>query len=251
MISKGAFGYIIGNKKRIMDVDKDADLLWQILVREIYVLMKHFQSKENLLEAFNKIKTTKCNPKQIDKEKFNLFTNLESSNTDWTTILYYCQASYINILESGYIVQQNKNNKNNNEKIFVIDFNKDKVLYYSKDLDGKTKIIETASLEEIMNYEEMPTKSYSVIIEEMYTKFTDFYEKYSKIEQELQNLDKLKIIAKNQNAINIEEKLNKLIDDMNWEKKKLHKSRKVFYDRLKSLDLIEEPTKEEEEEESK
>jgi hypothetical protein len=48
MVTKGAFGYIIGKKKRIMLVNDDADLLWQILVREIYVLMKRFVTKEDL-----------------------------------------------------------------------------------------------------------------------------------------------------------------------------------------------------------
>ena len=52
MVTKGAFGYIIGKKKRIMIVNDDADLLWQILVREIYVLMKHFVTKEELQKAF-------------------------------------------------------------------------------------------------------------------------------------------------------------------------------------------------------
>ena len=45
MGTKGAFGYIIGRKKRLMQVKNDADLLWQVLVREIYILMKHFCPK--------------------------------------------------------------------------------------------------------------------------------------------------------------------------------------------------------------
>jgi hypothetical protein len=68
--------------------------------------------------------------------------------------------------------------------------------------------------------------------------FADFYEKYEKIETELINLKKLKDISKTQNAVNIEEKVNKLIDDMNWEKKKLNTNRRVFYHRLKALNLI-------------
>lgn len=239
MGAKGAFGYIIGRKKRIMQVKNDADLLWQVLVREIYVLMKHFQTKESLINAFEKIKTTKSLPKQTDIEKFRMFTNLETqSNTtkDWSTILYHCQSSFINILEAGYIV----NDCNENGLIFILDFNKEKVNYYSRDLNGKITNIETASLEEIMNFDEMPIKSYIEIVEEMKTSFTDFYDKYLKIEEELQKLKKLKDVAKIQNAANIEDKVNKLIDDMNWEKKKLNSSRRFFYYRLKALDLIEE-----------
>jgi hypothetical protein len=37
-------------------VNDDADLLWQILVREIFILMKHYKSIEALKEAFLKIK---------------------------------------------------------------------------------------------------------------------------------------------------------------------------------------------------
>ena len=239
MITKGAFGYIIGKKKRIMEVKKDADLLWQILVREIYVLLKHYQTKENLQNAFEKIKTTKCAPKKIDLEKFKMFTDLESianNNNDWSAILHYCQASYINILEAGYIINQHEERG----KIFILDFNKGAVVYYNKDFEGKHKTIQTATLDEIMIFDDMPVKTYSEIVTEMRTNFDDFNEKYVKIEEELKNLMKLKMVSKTQNAANIEDKVNRLIEDMNWEKKKLHKSRRVFYERLKVLDLIDE-----------
>lgn len=239
MGTKGAFGYIIGRKKRLMQVKNDADLLWQVLVREIYVLMKHFQTKEALMNAFEKIKTTKSLPKQTDIEKFRIFTNLETQANvakDWPTILYYCQSSFINILEAGYMI----NDCNENGLIFIIDFNKGKVNYYSRDLNGKITNIETATLEEIMNFDDMPIKSHTEIVEEMKTSFIDFNDKYLKIEEELQKLKKLKDVAKTQNATNIEDKVNKLIDDMNWEKKKLNSNRRFFYYRLKALDLIEE-----------
>ena len=50
MGTQGFFGYIIGKKKRIMQVQCDADLLWQILVREIYILMKHFKAIKESIE---------------------------------------------------------------------------------------------------------------------------------------------------------------------------------------------------------
>lgn len=237
--TKGAFGYIIGRKKRLMQVRSDADLLWQVLVREIYILMKHFQTKEALMNAFENIKTTKSLPKQTDIEKFRIFTNLETQSNatkDWTTILYHCQSSFINILEAGYIV----NDCNEHGLICILDFNKGKVNYYSRDLNGKITNIESTTIEEIIIFDEMPIKSYTEIVEEMKTSFADFYDKYLKIEEELQKLKKLKDHAKTQNAANIEDKVNKLIDDMNWEKKKLNSSRRFFYYRLKALDLIEE-----------
>lgn len=239
-MTRGAFGYIIGKKKRIMYVQKNADLLWQILVREIYVILTHFKSKQAVIEAFEKIKTIKGSPKTKDIEKFRIFTDLEAqqqnqARENWTHILHFCQSSFINILEAGYILNQH----DENGLIFMLDFNKGAVQYYRKELDGKKVPIQTATLEEIMNYEEMPTKTYEEIVTEMRQNFEDFYEKYSKIEQELKNLLNLKIISKTQNAANIEDKVDRLIDDMKWEKKKLNSNRKVFFNRLKDLDLIE------------
>jgi hypothetical protein len=236
-MTSGAFGYIIGKKKRIMYVQKNADLLWQILVREIYVIMKHFKTKEEMQKAFEKIKTIKFTPKKTDIEKFRIFTNLECTNpTDWSAVLHYCQSSYINILEAGHIVNQQEENG----LLFIIDFNKSAVNYYRKELDGKKTPIQTATFEEILQFEEMPAKTYDDIVSEMRENFAVFYEKYVKIENELKNLQNLKMISKNQNAANIEDKVDKLIDDINWEKKKLNSQRKVFFHRLKALDLIEE-----------
>jgi len=238
-MSQGAFGYIIGKKKRLMSVQKNADFLWQILVREIYVLMKHYGTKEKLLEAFENIKTIKGAPKIKDIEKFRIFTNLENQNQSrntWVDILHFCQSSYINVLEAGYMLNQQEENG----LIFILDFNKGTAYYYKKELDGKKIPIQTATIEEIMHFEDMPTKTYTEMVTEMRSNFGDFYEKYAKIEKELKNLQNLKIISKTQNAANIEDKVDRLIDDMIWEKKKLNGIRKVFLNRLKDLDLIEE-----------
>ena len=58
------------------------------------------------------------------------------------------------------------------------------------------------------------------------------------VASELEKLHRLKAEARNQGAANIEEKLDKLIDDMQWEMKELHMGRRLFYHRLKALDLI-------------
>jgi len=236
MSYQGIFGYIIGKKKRMMYVKNDANLLWQILVREIYVLMKHYKTKESLLEAFETIKVTKPTPKEKEKEKCKMFTDLEESPNDWYSLLYYCQSSFINILEAGYIINQTIEVGN----IFMLDFNKGIARFYNKELNGKIKELNTASIDDIMEFDDMPTKSYTKIVTEMNTQFADFYDKYSKVQAEI---DKINIIisqAKQQCSYNIEEKAKKLLDDMLWERKKLIKERRVFYHRLKALDLIEE-----------
>jgi hypothetical protein len=235
MGTQGVFGYIIGRKKRIIHVQYDADLLWQILVREIYVLMKHYGSKEALQTEFEKIKTIKGVPKKEDIEKYKIFKEFENENDEWSTLLRYCQSSFINILEAGYIINQ----KEEYGECFMLDFNKGSVSFYGKKHDKKDEIIETATIEEIMEFDDMPTKTYTEIVSEMNERFIIWYDKFSKVKDELDKLDTLKKEAKRQGAANIEDKVDKLIYDINFQKKELNRTRRTFYHRLKALDLIE------------
>jgi len=224
-----------------MYVKNDANLLWQTLVREIYILMKHYKTKEALKDAFEAIKPTKVKPKarKEDKERCKVFTELESieeNPDDWNTILRYCQGSYINVLESGYIVNQ----PNELGKVFMMDFNKGVARFYKTDLNGKTRELNVATIEEIMNFEEMPTKSYVELVTEMNKHFAQFYEKYSKVQEEIDKINVIISKAKNQCSFNIEKKAKHLLDGMVWERKKLILERRVFYHRLKALDLIDE-----------
>jgi len=237
MVNQGVFGYIIGKKKRMMYVQQDADLLWQILVREIYILMNHFKTIDLMKEAFEKIKTinNKSKPKPSDIEKCKQFA--EFPINDWTSLLRYCQSSYINLLEAGYII----NEPDELGEIFILDFNKGVVNHYRKDLNGKSKQIQTSTIEEIMEFDEMPiTKTYTEIVTEMNTEFIEYYKKYIKIEEEINKLLQLKTNAQQQGAMNIELKVINLLHDMNSEKNKINVERRVFYKRLNALDLIEE-----------
>jgi len=235
-MTQGFFGYTIGKKKRVMRVQQDADLLWQILVREIYILIQYYKTKQQLKEALENIKVTKSKPKPSDIEKCKIFTDFEKNQEDWQKYLHYCQSSYINILEAGYIL----NETNEIGYVFMLDFNKGSVIYYRKDIDGKIKQLQTATIEEIMEFDEMPTKSYTEIVSEMKTEFNAYYKNYIKIEEEINKLVKLKNNAREQCAVNIELKVDSLLDDMNSEKTKLNMGRRVFYHRLEALDLIEE-----------
>ena len=235
MGTQGVFGYIIGRKKRIIHVQYDSDLLWQILVREIYILMKHYGTKEALQTEFEKIKTTKGTPKKEDIEKYKIFKEFENENDDWWSLLRYCQSSFINILEAGYIINQ----KEEYGQCFILDFNKGSVSFYGKSHDNKNELLETATIEEIMEFEDMPTKTYTEIVSEMNERFIIWYDKFVKVKDELDKLDILKKGAKKQGAANIEDKVDKLIYDINFQKKELNRNRRVFYNRLKALDLIE------------
>jgi len=235
METQGVFGYIIGRKKRIIHVQYDSDLLWQILVREIYILMKHYGSKEALQSEFEKIKTIKGVPKKEDIEKCKIFTEFENDSDDWHTLLRYCQSSFINILESGYIINQ----KEEYGQCFILDFNKGSISFYSKRNGNKDELLETATIEEIIEFEDMPTKTYTEIVGEMNERFIIWYDKFVKIKDELEKLYILKKEAKKQGAANIEDKVDKLIYDIEFQKRELNRNRRVFYHRLKSLDLIE------------
>ena len=104
---------------------------------------------------------------------------------------------------------------------------------------NKDELLETATIEEIMAFEDMPTKTYTEIVSEMNERFIIWHDKLSKVKDELEKLDILKKEAKKQGAANIEDKVDKLIYDINFQKKELNRTRRVFYHRLKALDLIE------------
>ena len=240
MIKQGSFGYKIGRKTKLMRVDEDADLLWQICVREIYVLMKHYKTKEDLQKAFETIVVAKNKPNFGQTQQCKCFTDFENNDDDdwnWSALLRYCQSSFINILESGHILNE-KNHVYGH--IFLLDFNKGEVSFFYKDCDGKDKEIDSAKIEEIMDFEDMPSKSYIEIVAEMRDRFAVFYENITKVRTEIEKLNKLLAESKRQGAANIEEKVDKLLYEMKIEERKLNAGRRVFYNRLKMLDLIEE-----------
>jgi hypothetical protein len=238
MIIKGMFGYIIGRKKRMMYVENDADLLWQILVREIYVLMKHYKTIDSLQGAFEKIKTTKSTPKKSDITKYKIFTKTiphDKVEEDWYNLLHHCQSSYINILEAGHII----NEAEERGLIFMLDFNKATVRYYNKDFNGTIQELMSATIEEIMEFDEMPTITYAEIVNEMNDQFQIYSTSLTTIEKEIDKINSVINEAKKQCSHNIEEKARKMLDTVTQQRTKLNLERRVFYYRLKALDLIE------------
>uniref|UniRef100_A0A6C0IDQ7 Uncharacterized protein n=1 Tax=viral metagenome TaxID=1070528 RepID=A0A6C0IDQ7_9ZZZZ len=251
MVTPGTFGYLIGKKKRIMHVTDDADLLWQILVREIYVLMKYYKSKELLKDAFEKIKVVKSNknPTNLQQEQCKMFTNFaltqekekeKEKEQGWNKILHFCQSSYINLLEAGYLIKEDQDQESG--LTFMLDFNKGEVRYYYKKNtnNNNIKILQSATIEEIMDYEEMPIKSYTDIMSEMREQFDTYYTAFKKIQNEKEKILELIKDAKAQNAINITDKLQTLLEEQLLEERTLNLSRRMFYNRLKALELIEE-----------
>lgn len=240
METYGTLGYIIGRKKRMMYVYYDVDLLWQVLVREIYVLMKHYGSTEALKTAFDAIKITKGNPKISDINKLQIFSDLNEtneSNKNWENLLRYCHGSFINILESGYVLNQ----KNEKGTVFLLDFNKNCVIFYDNKTVTKMNNIEynSAKIEEIMEFNDMPTKTLTEIITEMNERFQKSYKKIIIVDNEIKKIkeiiNKTKEMGGEQNII---QKANILLDNMDWERKKIIIDYRFFYYRLDSLNLI-------------
>jgi hypothetical protein len=201
-------------------------------------MMNHYGSIDAIETAFKSVKSVKVAkpPTTSDIENCKIFKDFQSLPPDsWQTLLYHCQGSFINILVSGYI----SNEKEEKGLVFLLDFNKKIVKYYDKEERDKP-CVAMATIEEIMEYEDMPQKSYIDIINEMRERFNIWYDKYSKVNEELQKLYDLKAKTQTQCARNIEEKVDRLIDDMKNEKEKLLNNQRVFYNRLKMLDLIEE-----------
>ena len=243
MGTQGSFGYKIGRKIRLMHVQYDADMLWQILVREIYVLMKHYGSIESLREAFINLLDAKNKPKSEAIEKCKIFTDLQVSykNTDdWYCLTRHCQHSFINILESGYFL----NNGKNSGLVFILDFNTNSVRFYGKDWEKKETEYEKATIDEIMEFEDMPTKTYMEIVTEMRERFENYDKQVKEVDLEIERINN---IIKKANELggdeNVIYKAKQLLDEMVWEKKKLEMKYRFFYHRLDALNLIDHETK--------
>lgn len=241
MVIQGSFGYKIGRKIRLMFVQHDADLLWQICVREIYVLMKHYGSIESLKQAFEDLKQAKTNSKPTPTiiEKCKPYTDLHilttHSNDDWANITKFCQHSFINILESGYFL-------NNGEKTgltLLLDFNTNSVKFYQTNKDKTEKVLETATIDEILEFDDMPTRTLTEIINDFKQRFTKYEEKFKEVNTEISKIqsiiEKAKELGGEQNII---QKAKSLLDNMEWERKKLEMDYRYFYHRLDALNLI-------------
>ena len=234
----GSFGYKIGKKIRLMQVDSDADLLWQICVREIYVLIKNYGSVSALKEQFDNLKDAKGKPK---KDMSKIYSNFNIENEEWSHILRFCQHSFINVLDSGYFL----NNGIKHGLVFILDFNTNEVIFNAHNWNPQTKkydnIIEynKVTIDEIMEFEDMPTKSMTEILTEMKDRFSLFQDKLNKIQIEKDRIqgiiNKAKELGSDRNIL---ERAKKLMDDMDMEKRKLELQYRFFYHRLDALNLI-------------
>jgi len=245
MGTQGSFGYKIGRKIRLMHVQYDADMLWQTCVREIFILIKHFGCIDLLREAFKKLKEAKNNPKPEAIEKCKPYTDLTvsyRSTSDWYCLTRNCQHSYINILDSGYFL----NNGDKSGKIFLLDFNTNSVRFYGVvwvkngvDWEKKEEEYERATIDEIMEFVDMPTKSYTEIITETRERAEKYFEKLKAVDEEIERLKILKKKTKELGAtLDMIQQASTLLLNMENERRKLEWDYRYFYHRLDALNLI-------------
>ena len=239
MRTQGSFGYKIGRKMRLMSVQYDADMLWQTCVREIFVLMKHFGSVDLLREAFENLHQSKNKPKPDAIEKCKPYTDLSVSSQsqreeDWYCLTRNCQHSFINILDSGYFL----NNGDKSGPIFLLDFNTNSVRFYGI-VSKKEEEYDKATIDEIMEFDDMPTKTYTEIVSEMKDRFEKYDKKINMVDEEIRKINDIIKKAKEMGGEqNIIQKAKVLLADMEWQHKKLELDYRYFYHRMDALNLI-------------
>jgi hypothetical protein len=238
MGTQGSIGYKIGRKVRLMHVQYDANMLWQIAVREIYVLMKHYGSIESLREAFENLKDAKSKPKAEDIEKCKYYTDLTVSNQntgDWYNLTRFCQHSFINILDTGYFL----NNGQKSGLIFLLDFNTNSARFYSIDYKKEEEEYSSASIDEILSFDNMPTKSMTEILTDTKQRYEKYDKNLKKVDKEIEELKKLTQKVKNAGATqDMIQQATQLLRDMEYQRKTLEMEYRYFYHRLDALNLI-------------
>jgi pectate lyase len=114
------------------------------------------------------------------------------------------------------------------------------VRFYVVDGEKKENEYEKASIDEIMEFEEMPTKTYLEIVSEMNIRFENNDKKIKEVDLEIERINNIiKKAIELGGDENVLSKAKKLLYDMEWEKKKLEMKYRFFYHRLLALDLIE------------
>lgn len=233
----GSFGYKIGRKTRLMKVQYDANLLWQTCVREIYILLKHFGSIDLLQKAFENLNNAKNKPTKEAIQKCGPYKDLTQYigvNT-WENLTRNCQHSFINILDSGYFL-------NNGEKIgfiFILDFNTNSVRFYKVDYNKNETEIEKATINEIMEFDEMPIKTYTEIIKDTKERAELFYNKIKKANERIIYVKNVIEQTKEIRATyDVMQKANALLHKAENEYEQIKNEYCYFYHRLINLNMI-------------
>jgi hypothetical protein len=235
-MNTGYFGFKIGKKLRLMKIDAHMDILLQICVREMYLLLKHHVTADSLLQAFQQLKDAsgKITPKVLERCTYVTDIDMDPQAKTWEAVTRYCQCSFINILESGYFL----NNGTKNGKILLIDFNK-QAMYLYNDMNKKEES-RCATFDEIRQFDQMPTIDLDTLLHDMKDKYHNYETQLNTIRRELERVEsivkKTKELGSDQNILT---KAQHLQDTLRWDIQKINIEYRFFYHRLHMLDLIE------------
>lgn len=178
MGTQGLYGYILNGIYYLMYVHYDGDMMMSVMKREVYVILKHFDSIELVKKEFANIKwrTNGLNPTKKEIELLKPWTNLEFKNRKtWNCLLHNCQKSLIHTLESGYILLHDDKIPTNNKPEYL-----GFICWWNID----TNIIEFYSGEELIqkidSYKlienkpiNFPKKTYNQIIDNFYNMYSE------------------------------------------------------------------------------
>ena len=277
MGTQGLFGYVLNGKLIMTHVQYDANMLWDILTREIYVIMKHYGSIDKIKTAFSNIQDTRnislstaeklqnmISSGQIDStepspamiEKCKYFTDLTvsyKSTSDWYCLLRHCQSSFINLLEAGYVL----NTENKSGYVFIWNLDTNMVEYtFHYDYDKPMKNIKSDSVMNIVdivdNMENPPTCSYTEIIcgvkEKYYQNITNkknLSDKINQLEQEIKTIADFQqikyetCVEKLMETVDILSQLkNYDLQNNKFKLEQINMSSTIFNDRLEALGMI-------------
>jgi hypothetical protein len=190
------------------------------------------------MQAFQGLKEAKGNLTKQVLERCKYFTDIEVGplHQTWETVTQYCQGSFINILESGYFL----NNGTKNDKHLLVDFNKQSIYLYTTDKSGKPQETQQVRFEEILWFENMPTVSLEQVLNDMRERYSTYETTLNAIHQELDRIqiiiEKTKELGSDQNILM---KTYHLKDTLLWDIKKTKLAYRFFYHRLDILELIE------------
>ncbi len=237
MGTQGSFGYKIGKKIRLMHVQYDGDLLWKTCIRELFILLKHYGSIEELKKAFENLEEAKNKPTPEAIERCKYYTDLKVSNQtteDWYCLTRNCQHSFINILDSGYFL----NNGQKSGLVLLVDFNTNTITF-SNSYKNEYSELKKATIDEIMKFDNMPTKSMDEILDQMKSRYNSFNEKTKNINEQIV---KIQSIIKDNNSMDLNQetiqKAKSLLKSMEFENRMLELDYRYFFHRLDELGLI-------------
>jgi len=177
-----SFGYVIGNITKLMKIDNISNSMWIALQKDLYTIMKN-KALSDIKNLFLSLEECSDKPDSFDIYRTRKYIKDKKNKLDdWRNLLYKVGPSYINMIESGLIL----NNGTIKYHIYIIDFNTESFIYRYN-----MKIIDEIKLIDIINFPKFETNyinKYSQIIdlEEQNETLKDIFEDLLQIDKKIE-----------------------------------------------------------------